>query len=384
MMIWKSPVGRAGAALIGSGLLAALGVFALWGDLQLPSRAAATPPIPTASPIPPGAPTRLATIDPPTRTPTAVPTPLPHPTSAAATAPAQVDYGPLTAALNAYIEQEVHPRGFDLGIGFVDLQTGQEISLNGEARQYALSTFKGPLAAYYLWLVERGLLAPQPDDLGYIEPMLAISSNPAATCVFERVGGLEPFNDWLAYQGMSRENNFVFAWSSWPCYEGASAYTPEPDWRYSRGDESLGLPGGNALRHCQPDNTICDKAFSPIELARFYARLGQGQVIDEESLAIWLNWTARDESAFQAWLPEQARLPEDESIRVYTKNGFRAADSYYDLNFFHEAGLIDTGQGAFALAVFMPGNPDWPGMDTLTDVAQIVYRGFLAAHEAGG
>ncbi len=331
---------------------------------------AAGPPSPglALATLPPARPTALMTIDaisspsPPSPTPAPTPTPTPQPG----------DYGPMTEAIERYLAEHVHPQGFDLGIGFVDVQSGQAVGVNGEARHYALSTFKGPLAAYYLWLVERGLLDEQPGDREVIEPMLNVSSNPDTTCVLERVGGLAPFNDWLAYQGLSRENNFVLSWQSWPCGE----YVPNSDTRYSRGDDALGLPGGYVLLRCVPGNIRCDKAFAPLELAGLYARIARGEVLDAGHTALWLDWMekSREGSAMLGGLPE------DDAVHAYVKNGFRAADTLYDVHFFHEAGIIETGEGAFALAIFMQGNPDWPGTQTIADVARIVYDHFTGMH----
>src|SRR5574341_121652 len=228
-------------------------------------------PSPTASPS--SNPTALIAIrDLP---PTSTPTPTATSTPAISPTPAPVDYGPLEAALNRYVDEHVRARGFGVGIGFVDAQTGQTISLDGEARHYALSTFKGALAAYYLWQVERGLIELTAEDAAHIERMLEVSSNPDTTCVIKRVGGLAAFNDWLAYAGLSREQNFVMTWRSWPCEEDGESYTPEADLRYSVGDAALGLPGGNVLLRCSPLGLRCDKAFAPLELAGFYARLAQ-------------------------------------------------------------------------------------------------------------
>lgn len=358
------------AAGLAAVLLAALAVWVtLTGRSSLP-RLSATPP-PDATGL--SEPTRLATIAdvPPTKTATPTATITPPPTVTLTPTLAPLDYRPMREALTNYLAET----SFDLSIGFVDVQTGQVVSLGGEERHYALSTFKGPLAAYYLWQVERGLIALSPDDVAYIKPMLEVSSNPATTCVFKRVGGIEPFNDWLVNQGMSRENNFVLAWGSWPCEEGGQSYVPAADTRYSLGDAALGLPGGWVLLRCAPDNTRCDKAFAPLELAVFYARLARGEVLDGQHTALWLRWMEKDREA-SAFLED---LPDDERIHAYTKNGFRAADALYENHFYHEAGLIDTGQGVFALAVFMQGNPDWPGTGTLSEVARIAYDHFVAA-----
>ncbi|GAB4474377.1 MAG: hypothetical protein Kow00124_14300 [Anaerolineae bacterium] len=314
-----------------------------------------------APPIPTAAPTRAIPI------PTAAPPPAPSATPLP-------DYGPLAAELEAL--RQAHD--FNLGIGFVDIQTGQTVSVNGMGRFYALSTFKGPLAAYYLWLLERGQIVETPGDRERITAMLAVSSNPDTTCIIKRVGGLAGFNDWLADQGMTRANNFVYGWDSWVCYEDNSAYMAKPDERYRLGDAALGLPGDGALLAC-PD-VPCNKAFAPLELAALYARLYHGEVLNSADTLTWLGWMEKT--------PEEAALlaglPPDAAARGYIKDGYAREGEFFPVNFFHEAGVLETSRGAFALAVFMQGNPDWTGEEILAETAGIVYQHFQAAHPVPG
>jgi hypothetical protein len=325
---------------------------------------------------PTGQPTRLIAIDYPTLT--AIPSPTatdtPRPTATPTSRP--VDYGPMESALIRYLEQTAYAQGYDVGIAFVDLKTGQEISIGGDQRYYALSTFKGPLGVYYLWLLERELIQAQPGDEDYLTLMLNQSSNSATTCVFKRVGGIAPFNDWLAEQGLSRQNNFVFKWSDWACFADGDIYKPEPDWRYSQGDDQLGLPGGGVLFQCPTEAIPCDKAFTPTALARFYARVYRGELLTPEDTTLWLSWMEkqRDNSALVADTPGQA------SVRAFVKDGFRQADALYYHNFYHEAGIIQTERGAFVLAVFMQRNPVYPGTDNLADIGRIVYEYFENVH----
>jgi beta-lactamase class A len=147
--------------------------------------------IPTATPIPP--------------TPTATPSPTPRP----------IDYQPMIAAIQTYVRTAAIGPQFDLSIGFVDVKTGQRADFDGQTRHFALSTFKGPLGAYYFWMVEQGKLTPQQSDLDRLQPMMSRSDNQATSCVFKRVGGLAGFNDWLAAEGLDRQNNFVAQWENW-------------------------------------------------------------------------------------------------------------------------------------------------------------------------
>lgn len=261
----------------------------------------------------------------------------------------------------------------NIGLAFVDVQTNQLVHLDGDAAHYSLSTFKGPLGAYYLWLLERGEIEALPADEEHLIPMLNWSSNPDTTCIFKRVGGLNPFNDWLVDQGFTRAKNFVFRWQSWGCKEGNDYYLPDSDWRYANGDESLGLPGGYVLMRCA-EGLTCDKVFAPAELAMFYARVYRGEVLNADSTARWLGWMVktREGSALHA------NLPDDPQIRVYAKNGFRAVDAFYDQNFFNEAGIIETERGAFVVAVFMRGNPNYPGTDVISEIARIAFDYFAA------
>ncbi len=349
--LWPAVLIAATAALLGG--CSAAGTFDSTPS-TLPT-GVTTPPIPTAIP------THAETIHTPTPSPTPTSTPLP-------------DYGALAAELEAL--RQAHD--FNLGIGFVDIQTDQTVSVNGAGRFYALSTFKGPLAAYYLWLLEHGQIVEAPGDRERIAAMLAVSSNPDTTCIIKRVGGLAGFNDWLADQGMTRANNFVYSWDSWICYEDNSAYMAEPDERYRLGDAALGLPGDSALLSC-PD-VPCNKAFAPLELATLYARLYRGEVLTMADTLTWLGWMEKT--------PEEAALlaglPPDAVARGYIKDGYARESEFFPANFFHEAGVLETQHGAFALTVFMQGNPSWTGEETLAEVAGIIYRHFRAAHPAPG
>lgn len=264
-----------------------------------------------------------------------------------------------------------------MAIGFIDVQTGQILSFDGESRHYALSTFKGPLAAFYLWLIEKGRLEPLPSDAAYLIAMLEESNNPATSCIFKRVGGLAPFNDWLAEQGLSRENNFVAGWQSWACKQGTQAYILPLDLRYIQGDPSLGLPGDYALYRCYPTYRHCDKAFAPLELAHLYVRLYRGEVLSAENTAQWLTWMEKDRD--NAALIKD--LPDDAQVHAYIKNGFRAKDEEALVHFYHEAGIIETAYGAYALAVFTQGNPDWPASGPLAAAGHIIYDYFVGAKQ---
>ncbi len=317
-------------------------------------------------------PTALMTIGLPSRTPSPSPSLAPPLTHTPTPTPRLADYQPLDDALRRYVEG----RDYRIGIAFVDIQSGQTVSIEAEGRYYALSTFKGPLAVYYLWLLERGLIDEQPGDASHIERMLNWSSNPDTTCLFERVGGIAAFNDWLALRGFNREKNFVLAWQSWPCeHSDGSSYVPAPDLRYQYGDAILGLPGDKALLRCPDAETPCDKAIAPLDLTYFYAQVYRGEIVSRENVARWLAWMekTREGSAIFGDLPEQ------DPLRVYVKNGFRPADLLYSMHFYHEAGIVETKHGAFVLAVFMQGHPEFPGADTVGEVARIVYGHFMAA-----
>lgn len=325
----------------------------------------------TAVPVP--APTQTATSSP---APTPVPasaTPIPTATAT----PSIIDYQPLSGAIQEYLNGSGLGPQFDMAVGLVDIQTGQTFSFDGETRHYALSTFKGPLAAFYLWLIEHNRLEPLPSDASHLIPMLAESSNPATTCVLKRVGGLAPFNDWLAEQGLDRRNNFIASWQSWACNDYGQSTILPPDLRYIRGDSSLGLPGDYALFRCYPTYRNCDKAFAPLDLAMFYTRLYQGEVLSPENTAQWLDWMEKDRDG-AALIRD---LPDEEQVRAFVKNGFRARGGDVSVNFHHEAGVIETPYGAYALAVFTQGNPGWPASKPLAAVGHIIYDYVVAAHE---
>jgi beta-lactamase class A len=333
-----------------------------------------TSPTPT---LPPASPTPAPSATPP---PTDTPSPSPSPTITLTPTPSPIDYEPMIASIKDYMRYTSDRFGYDLGIGFVDVQTGQAVSIDGDSRYHAMSTFKGPLAAFYLWLAERGQIDKKPTDEEHIRRMLAVSSNPDTTCIFQQVGGIPPFNDWLAEQGFSRQNNFVLKWQEWACLDNQGYYIPELDWRYTKGDETLGLPSGGRLLECPIHQLPCDKAFAPVELAKFYARLYRGEVLSAEDTARLLGWMKRghDEAVFLNMLPSDA------NVRVYIKGGTRQADETYRVNFFSEAGIVETEEGAFALAIFMQRNPAWPGTEPMSKVARITYDYFMATHQAPG
>jgi hypothetical protein len=220
------------------------------------------------------------------------------------------------------------------------------------------------------------MIAEEPSDRAHLIRMLEVSANTDTTCIFQRVGGIPSFNDWLASQGFSRANNFVLKWQDWGCTDSGELYVPPTDWRYSRGDESLGLPGEAALLGCPIPQMPCDKAFAPIELAGFYARLYRGEVISPAYVSMLLGWMeeGQGESLFLY------NLPPDSGVRVYVKGGVQQANEEYRENFISEAGIIETPRGAFALAVFMQRNPEWPGTWPISEAARIAYEHFMAAH----
>ncbi len=299
--------------------------------------------------------------------------PTPHPTPAEP--PALVDYQPLADALEAHRRYTAVKSGYDLGIGFVDVATGQVINIEGDTRYHAMSSFKGPLSAYYLWLLERGQIAEQPGDRDHLARMLDISANTDTSCIFQRVGGIAPFNDWLADQGLTRENNFVLKWQEWDCAD-AGSYHPPIDWRYSRGDAVLGLPGGSELLACPIPQLPCDKAFAPVELAEWYARLYRGEVIGPAYRDILFS-LMHGYYGQALFMQNQAAAP---GVTVYVKGGsFEATDEYRE-NFVNEAGLVVTPYGTFALTVFMQQNPEWPGTWPISEAARIATEYFEQTH----
>jgi hypothetical protein len=284
----------------------------------------------------------------------------------------------MIAELEKLLRRTADQYNYYLGIAFVDIRTGQVVSLRGEARFHAMSSFKGPLAAYYFWLLERSLIVEQEGDRQHLMEMLEVSANPDTSCIFERVGGIAPFNDWLAEeQGFSRENNFVFKWDGWNCNsDDGSYYIPPTDWRYSRGEPGLGIPDNGDALECPIAELPCDKAFAPVELAEFYARLYRGEVIGPAYRDILLPWMEEgdQESAFLN------NLPPGLGVHVFIKGGTQKANEVYRVNFFSEAGIIQTPNGAYALAVFMQNNLQWPGTFAVSEAARITYEYFTTAH----
>lgn len=340
---------------------------ALVSGLFIVALAACAPP-PLSAPtfvemeLPPtAAPTFLFAIDTPT------PTSPPAQIAALATQPPLfiTPTSPPFQALQASLNQYAASRDFLIGVAVFDVQTGESASISGELRFFSLSTFKGPLAAYYLWLLDRGDISEAPGDEAWIEAMLGVSDNAATTCVFNRVGGIRGFNDWLASWGLSRADNFVYVWNSYNCPDDGRA--PENDWRYRDGDAALGLPGDRVLLRCPANGPECDKGFAPADLAAFYARLARGEVLPTDALQRWLGWIEKEpeDSALIRELPPGV-------ARAYVKDGFAARGGDFDMNYQHEAGIISLGQRTLAVAVFTQGNPEWPGEDVLADIMLII------------
>jgi tetratricopeptide (TPR) repeat protein len=325
--------------------------------------------IPTASIVPSPVIVLLDTPT-PTSTPTALPTPTLLPTVDA------VDYSEMIEDYQELLDETANRWDYDLGFTFIDLRTGQVISMNGDTRYHAMSTFKAPLAAFYYSLLDQGLIEEHGRDPTRLRNMLEDSDNPDTTCVFKQVGGIAPFNDWLAEQGFQREYNFVVKWSDWPCEDDGGYYVPEPDLRYSQGDQLLGLPGDNALLSCPISTIPCDKAFTSNDLAAFYARLYRGEILSWERRTQMMIYMERvnGESVFLN------HLPSGHGAHIYVKGGVHRADSVFRVNFFHEAGIVETDYGAFVLVVFMQRNPDWPGTWAIAEAAKISYVYFTAAH----
>ncbi|NDJ36842.1 MAG: serine hydrolase [Chloroflexi bacterium] len=251
----------------------------------------------------------------------------------------------------------------ELGIAFIDLRTGHSASLNGEDKFYSLSTFKSVLAVYYLWLLERGELVEQPLDDDHLYLMLNESNNPSTSCIIQRVGGLEPFNDWLADAlGMDRTQNFVMAWQSWQCSE--TLWLPPLDRRYLDGAAALGLPDDGSLLDCSGE--WCNKSFTPNALADFYARFYNGDLVSPQSMERWYTWMVKK--------PESTFFDDHISVglTVYSKNGYL----WDTVNHYHEAGIVTTPHGDYVLVVFMQKHPQWPGAWTLADVGGMVYTRF--------
>jgi len=150
----------------------------------------------------------------------------------------------------------------------------------------------------------------------------------------------------------------------------------DPDLRYRDGDPALGLAGGGALLHCPADGPACNKGFTPHDLAGLYAAIYQGEIIGPGSLSLWLGWMekSRAESALLAGLPPGV------PVRAFVKDGFARVGGSFTQNYLHEAGIIETPQGAFVLAVFTQGNPEWPGEAPLGVIPGMVYQAFAATH----
>jgi beta-lactamase family protein len=330
----------------------------------------------TSAITPTAPPTRVIPLLPPGIV-TIIPTAGPTPTAIInqyASGQGLPDYSQMVNVVNTMIA-DVH---YDVGVGFVDIVTGQAVAMGREGRFHAMSTFKGPLAAYYLWLIEQGKISEGPGDENQINRMLEWSSNTSTTCVIGLVGGLEGFNDWLAAQGMSRKGNFVYSWAGWICATKDGGYAALDDRRYRFGDPQLGLPGEGRLLFCPSKDLPCDAALTPLDLAVFYARMYRGEILNPADTVRWLQWMEKPLSVTSIF----DSLPDDMQDRVhaYTKNGFHPSEKNYRVNFYHDAGILVTPYGAFTLAVFMDKNPEWRGTDIHGEIGRIVFDAFTQAH----
>ncbi len=305
------------------------------------------------------------------------PTPAPAPARLATTAagPQLPDYMPLVNEVN----QLIGAQSADVGVAFVDTVTGQAAVMGrADGRFHALSTFKGVLAAYYLFRLERGEIAEGPNDDYHVRQMLGWSSNVDTTCVFRAVGGLQGFNDWLAREGFWRTANWVYAWDGFPCADDGVYWTPPLDLRYQNGDAALGLPGNGQLMVCPDASLPCDNAIQPLQLAIFYARLYHGEVVGSAALRRWLGWMEKqpaDTASFSSLPPGAAG-----GVLAYVKNGSHPVEDDYPVNMYDEAGLLVTPQGAFALAVFVQKSPSFPDSQLHNVIGRLAYEAFLVAH----
>ena len=102
-------------------------------------------------------------------------------------------------------------------------------------------------------------------------------------------------------------------------------------------------------------------------------RLYRGEVIGGDYRDDWLNmmWKGGG-TAFTM------RLPASAQARAYPKNGWIQASNVYPVNFYNELGIVETAQGAFALAVFTSGNPEHPGFTPVAALTRIVYDYFVS------
>ena len=101
-------------------------------------------------------------------------------------------------------------------------------------------------------------------------------------------------------------------------------------------------------------------------------------MLEPENTARWLKWMEKTlpiTSMFDS-LPPEAQ----DNVHAYAKNGFHPADDDYPMNFYHEAGVLETPYGAFALAVFMQNNPEWRGTDIHGQIGLLAYVNFVAGH----
>jgi hypothetical protein len=104
----------------------------------------------------------------------------------------------------------------------------------------------------------------------------------------------------------------------------------------------------------------------------------RGEVLDEASTERWLMWMEKPLSVTSIFdtLPEEAQ----DKVTAYAKNGFHPKERNYPVNFYHDAGILVTPYGAFALAVFMDKNPEWRGTDIHGQIGRIAYQYFTEFH----
>ena len=259
----------------------------------------------------------------------------PQPPAAPVVSPVPPQAWPPTAQLSA-IEQDLttSPPEEDtrLSVAVQDEQGRMLVSVDDEEPYVLASVSKVYLMAAYLGQVEERGERLGEDDMDLLDPMIRYSDNDTATRVWNRIGGLDGVNDFLALHGL----------------------------------KPLTITEDDAWGTLQA---------SPAEVTELLRLLEEGKLLDPEATQLAMRLLSRiwDE---QAWGVTSGTS--EATSTVYLKNGWYPDRDGWRVN---TAGAVTTPQGTYFVAVFAYPTPTLEGGVEL--VESVAARINAAMAEAG-
>jgi len=294
-----------------------------------------------------------------------------------------------TAVADVLIEHQLaklaESQGLELGLAAIHLETGKIVQVNGN-RQFPLaSTYKVPMAAYALHLVEKGKLSfddmfevhdvdlnisspitvafphkgLQISLLNLIEPTLVYSDNTATDVLFRAIGGGRPVTTWLHQNGFHNVRidrstaGLIRGFLQMP-FDGKTSLSKQ----YMEVYGAKGNEPDSALLNSFYDKFRSDSQDqgTALAMAKFLGALVKGDVISDENTKRLLEIMKRCKTGAER-IP--AGVPK-EFLPIAHKTGSIARS-------INDVGLIDLVDGSqIALAVFVVGpvGDNWSGTDT--------------------